>query len=55
MTVRELIEKLQSLTPEQQEYTVTSEGCDCDGAVAAVEIVEALDVPYVYLRRHPVG
>ena len=44
MTVKELIKALQELGPEAEEWTVFSDGCDCTGRAASVEVcVNGLD------------
>jgi hypothetical protein len=48
MTVRELIEALQKMEPT---LPVRSEGCDCSGPVAAVEMDDLDRGRYVFLRR----
>jgi hypothetical protein len=47
MTAGELLEALKKLTPEQLKLPVSTEGCDCDGDVYAVED-QGTDI---YLRR----
>lgn len=47
MTADELLTELLKLTPEQLDFPVEMEGCDCYGELDRVE----LDHGVIYLRR----
>jgi hypothetical protein len=52
MTAAELIEKLQALSEEEKQFEVSTEGCDCDGDCAKVEVQRLGNgMDFIYLRR----
>lgn len=53
MKAIELLKKLQKLSPAELQYEVSTEGCDCDGDCAKVEVQHCKpDGPnFIYLRR----
>lgn len=53
MTVAELIEALVAIRDKHGgDLDIATEGCDCDGSVHSVSVIEYPDEePYVYLER----
>lgn len=40
MTARELLRALETLTEEQKDLPVYTQGCDCDGDLKGVEVIQ---------------
>lgn len=51
MTARELIQALQALPESDKDLEVSTEGCDCNGDVAKVQVYRGKDFEAVELLR----